>query len=135
MRRFRIPFMLLIAATTIVSCGKKGPTTVESITLSRDDGSGKAGEAVESLKPSDRKFHAAVKLDKGDDAKVKADLVAVDTPEGKNINVLSQDYDLAGIENSVDLTFSLPNDWPTGSYKIDVSVNGQPGKSKEFKIE
>jgi hypothetical protein len=134
MRRFRIP-LLLIAATTIVACGKKGPTTVDSIALSRDDGSGKAGETVESLKPSDRKFHAKVAFDKGDDAKVKADLIAVDTPEGKNVNVLSQDYDLGGMENTIDLTFSLPNDWPAGSYKIDVSVNGKPDKSKEFKIE
>lgn len=135
MRRFRISFLLLIVAATIVSCGKEGPTTVESITLMRDDGSGKAGETVESLKPTDRKFHAAVQLDKGDDAKVKADLIAVDTPEGKDVPVLSQEYDVAGIENNVNIAFSLPNDWPVGLYKIDVAINGQPAKSKEFRIE
>jgi hypothetical protein len=136
MRCFRIPLLLLIAATTIISCGKKeGPTTVESITLMRDDGSGKAGETVESLKPSDRQFHAAIHLERGDDAKVKADLIAVDTPAGKDVPVLSQDYDVTGIENIVNINFSLPNDWPVGLYKIDISINGKPEKSKEFRIE
>jgi hypothetical protein len=135
MNRLRIPLLLVIAAATLASCGKSGPTTVESITIMRDDGSGKAGETVESLKPSDKIFHAAVKLDKGDDAKVKADLIAVDTPAGQNIPVLSKDYDLGGISNTVDLTFSMENDWPAGTYKIDVSLNGKPAKSREFKIE
>jgi hypothetical protein len=127
--------MVLVAAAAFAACGKSGPTTVESITIARDDGSGKAGDAVESLKPTDHEFHASIKFDKGNDVKVKADLIAVDTPEGKNINVLTQDYDLGGINNTVDLKCSLPRDWPAGSYRIDVSLDGKLAKSKEFKIE
>ncbi|MEP7219374.1 MAG: hypothetical protein ABI876_10680 [Bacteroidota bacterium] len=122
-------------AISIVSCSHNGPTTVDSISLAKDDGNGKPGDAVESLKPSDKKFYALVKLDKGVDAKLKADLIAVDTPEGKNIQVLTQDYAVGGMENVVTLTYTLPQDWPAGSYKIDVSLDGKPAKSKEFMIQ
>ena len=155
----RIPvlFMTLLAATVLASCGGRGgdakvDTTgatqvqtapesagngakVESITLAKDDGSGAPGETASSFAPSDRKFHAAITLDEGGAGKVRADLIAVDTPEGKDIKVLTQDYTLSGIENTVKVAFSLPQDWPVGSYRIDAYVNDKLSKSKEFMIQ
>ena len=136
MRRLPTLFMALLAATTMMSCGGgSGETKVEKITLAKDDGSGNVGETVESLTPADRQFHATGELDKGADAKVKADLIAVETAQGNNVKVLSNDYEVGGIENQVHLKYSLPNDWPAGSYKIDVYVNDKLAQTKEFKIQ
>jgi hypothetical protein len=161
MMHFRLALIALLATATLGACGKKNDTpktgsdsaatsattstatsdnadaaSVESIAIARDDGSGKAGEETETLKPEDKMFHGIVHMSKmGSGAKVKVDLIAVDTPEGKNISVLSQDYTLGGIENQVDVKFSLPNPWPTGTYRVDAYVDGKLSKSKEFKIE
>jgi hypothetical protein len=136
MRRLLFPFVAIMALVSISACGSKnGPTTVDSITIMKDDGSGKPGETVESIKGSDHAFHAKVALDVGTEKKISTELIAVETSQGKNVSVLSKDYELGGIENTITLDYSLPQDWPAGTYRIDVSAGGKILKSKEFKVE
>lgn len=136
MRRLLSLFAVILAAAAFAACGSHdGPTTVESITIMKDDGNGKPGETVESIKSTDHNFHAAVKLDVGTDKKIATELIAVDTPQGKDISVLQKDYELGGMENTITLDYSLPNDWPTGTYKVVASSGGKVLKEKEFKVE
>lgn len=162
MTRVRLLLMALLVVVTLGACDKKGPenkggaagdtgtaatgttgggtttesgdASVESITLAKDNG-GQKGDEVESLAASDQTFHAVVHMDEvGSGAKVKVDLIAVETSEGKNVPVLSKDYDLGGIENEVTVTYTLPRPWPAGKYRIDAYVNGKLSKSKDFEI-
>jgi hypothetical protein len=101
----------------------------------RDDG-GSTGAEIEAPAPQDNPFHAVVHLNEaGGGQKVKVDLIAVDAGGEKNMSIVSQDYEVGGINNNVDVTFSLPRDWPTGQYRVDAYVNGQLSKSKEFTVQ
>ena len=136
MRRLLIPVVAFLSIASFVGCGgNNGPTTVENISIMKDDGSGKAGETVESIKSTDHLFHAAIKLDVGTEKKIATELIAVETSEGKDVSVLKKDYELGGMENTITLDYSLPNDWPTGTYKVTASANGKVLKEKEFKVE
>lgn len=135
MNRLFISLAALVLALLLPACGPHdGPTTVESIQLMSDDG-GKPGAAVESIKSTERVFHAEITLDVGKENKVTVELLAVDTPEGKNVSVITKDYELGGIENAITMTYSLPRDWPAGTYRINVSTGGKLLTAKEFKIQ
>ncbi|HVZ38710.1 MAG TPA: hypothetical protein VHI13_05500 [Candidatus Kapabacteria bacterium] len=134
-KRSLFTVVAFLALASFAACSHNGPTSVESITIMRDDGNGKPGEAVESLKGTDHAFHAEIKLDVGTDKKISTELIAVDTKEGKNVSVLSKDYELSGVENTITLDYSLPNDWPAGTYKVNASTGGRLLKSKEFTIQ
>lgn len=134
MRRLLIPFAAFIVLASFAACSHDGPTAVDSITIMNDK-DGEPGDAVESIKSTDHAFHAKVHLDVGNDKKILTKLIAVDTPEGQNVDVLTQDYELGGIENEIVVHYSLPRDWPAGTYRVDVSSNGKPLKSKEFTIQ
>ncbi len=135
MRHFFIPIIAVVALAPFVACSHDGPTSVESITIMRDDGNGKAGETVEAIKSTDHLFHASIKLDVGIDKKIATELIAVDTPDGKNVSVLTKDFELGGMENTITVDYSLPRDWPVGTYKVNVSSGGKLLQSKEFKVE
>lgn len=136
MRHLLFSFVALLSLASFAACGgNDGPTKVESIAIMRDDGEGKPGEEVESIAPTDRLFHAVIKLDVGTEKKVSTELVAVDTPDGKNVSVVSKDYELGGIENTITMDYSLPRDWPVGIYKVNVSAGGKLLQAKEFKVQ
>lgn len=108
--------------------------TVESITLMKDN-EGDAGAVVDGFKTTDQAFHADVKLSEmGSGATVKGELIAVKTSEGENVTVVSEEKEVGGLNNSVDFTFSLPQPWPAGSYRVDVYLDGTKVAAKDFEI-
>ncbi len=135
MKNPNVWFAALLVMVAFAACSHSGPTSVESITIMNDDGNGKPGSAVESIKSTDHRFHAKISLDVGVDKKITTELVAVDTPDGKNVSVLTKEYELGGIENTITMDYSLPNDWPVGTYKVNVSSGGKLLMAKEFQIQ
>jgi hypothetical protein len=100
---------------------------VASIALMRDDGNGEPGDVVQSFTPADRKMHFEVKttglLSPG--SKVKWVFAAVDTTEGKNLQITTVETDVL-VANNLTATLTLDRDWPVGTYKADVTINGEP---------
>ena len=124
--------MAALAMLLLVGCG--GEPAIEGIDLALDN-QGAAGDVTQTIKPTDNPFHAVVHVNNGSGMKVKADLVAVDAGGEKNFMVASKELNLSGIENQMDVTFSLPTSWPPGKYKIDAYLNGKLGKSHEFEVK
>lgn len=109
--------------------------TVESVTFSRDDGDGAAGETVTSFAPSDRIQHATIRLSTlASGATVHIKWIAVDAGGEQNVTVVEQDFE-AIVGNTVNLKVSLPNDWPVGSYKLDVYIDGELAASEPITVE
>ena len=106
---------------------QEGKIGVASIALMRDDGSGEPGDVVQSFTPADRKMHFEVKttglLSPG--SKVKWVFTAVDTTEGKNLQITTVETDVL-VANDLTATLTLDRDWPVGTYKADVTINGEP---------
>src|SRR5215831_2915814 len=90
------------------------------------DGNGEAGEEAIIFKSSDRTIHCVIRLTKpvtGTDIKFR--WVGVDAGSWKDYTIKEIAYTTKENESVVNahLTYSL--DWPTGSYKVDVYVNGR----------
>lgn len=127
--------LMIFGCLILLTACSNEPLKVDSITLLKDDGAGKAGAAAQSLNPADHVFHVNVQLNRIEtNLKAQIGLVAVDTSDGtKDKQVVAVDLAaLAG--NTLTAKFSLPNDWPTGKYRLDVTLNGTFAKSLEFTI-
>jgi uncharacterized protein YfaS (alpha-2-macroglobulin family) len=60
---------------------------------------------------------------------------AVDVSNGQNGEIKTIDYTTKSFENKVQGHLTLPKDWPTGTYRIEVYVNGNLDKTIEFTVE
>ena len=134
MRRLTFLIVAVIVTSMILSaCGgaAAGPLTVQSVTLARAAG----GAAVTTFSPADHGFYAAIELNRietGLTAKVV--WTAVATSAGQNTEVASKEFTaLAG--NVINASVELPQDWPTGSYKLDVYLNGALANTTAFTVQ
>jgi hypothetical protein len=100
---------------------------IESYKLSQDNGSGKAGDEVKSFKPSDHVQYFDVQLTDFLKAGsvVKWVFTAVDTSAGKNLKITEVETKVV-VANHLNSQLSLDKDFPTGSFKADISVDGTP---------
>ena len=111
-----------------------GSVKIDGVLLARDDGNGKPGEIATSFKPSDRTIHGVVKLDHLENGlKVKFSWVAVAAAGSVNQTIAEQEFS-ALTETTLYGILVLPQDWPTGKYRLDISVNDTLAQSVDFTI-
>src|SRR5579862_7482183 len=120
----------LVCLVMLAACsGSSGPLKIDSVTLARDDGNGNAGETVTSFSPSDRTLHAVAKLNQiVSGVKVTFTWVAVDAGGETNQPIESVD-DTPAAANVDESKLTLPHDWPTGKYRLDVYLDGTLAQS------
>ena len=114
--------------------------TVEKLTLVRD--TGKDFEPVKKFKPTDT-FGVLVQLSEAKEGtKVKGVWTAVDAGGmiekkifEKIVNLTAEAMKTVKNPSRIDFTLSHDNPYPTGDYKFEVFINGEPGDTLEFKIE
>ncbi|AVP97770.1 hypothetical protein C7S18_11430 [Ahniella affigens] len=107
---------------------------IESVSLHLDD-EGEAGEEVRVFAKADQVQHFEIALDEtklGSHTFV-VEFWAVDTSAGQNIKV-SQFESGALIANTISAKVSLPREWPTGSYRLDVKMDGQTIGSHDYEV-
>src|SRR4029079_1788334 len=66
--------------------------------------------------------------------KMSAELIAVDAGGEKNLSVVKTDMD-ALAAHTITVTASLPQDWPTDQYKLDVYLADKLVKSQPFSVQ
>ncbi len=109
---------------------------VETISLARDDGKGKAGEEAEIFGTRDIPIHCLVQLNSTKSATVKMNLVAVKVPGVKaETKVVSVSYKTNGNQNRVKFTGKPEGIWTAGMYRIDIFIDGKASGSKDFEIQ
>ena len=110
-------------ATTPAAAGSA--ITIISSKLMTDNGSGAAGDVVTAFKTTDRTqyFEAQTSGLLSLGANVTIKFVAVDTDAGKNIDIAQSDIKVL-TANTIDGKLSLPRDFPAGSYRADILVDG-----------
>jgi hypothetical protein len=110
--------------------------SVESISLARDDGNGKAGELTTNFTTTDIPIYCVIKLSSTKSVTVKMNLIAVKVagvkPETKVITV---SYKTNGKQNIVNFTGSPEDVWTAGAYRIDIFVDDKAGGSQTFEIQ
>jgi hypothetical protein len=129
-------FIGLLCLLLLGACsGSSEPLKIDSVTLARDDGSGNPGETVTSFKPTDHIFYATVNLNHLETGlKVKLSWIAVDAA-GQAPNTTVAEKEFTGlVGNVIDGNVSLPNDWPTGKYRLDIYLNDKLAQSVDFNV-
>lgn len=108
---------------------------MDSTKLLQDNGSGEAGDEVASFKASDHKQYFVVQLSDflKTGSEVKWVFTAVDTTAGKNVNITEVNTTVV-VGNVLNANLSLDKDFPVGSYKADITVDGKPLGSIEYSV-
>lgn len=130
MKRFASSAILLLAFS-----GSALALSIEDVVLMRDDG-GEAGEVVAKFAPTDQVQHFKIHLDemKLGQHEFMVEFWAAHTSAGDEIKVADFKAD-ALIANTIDAQVSLPRDWPTGEYRLDVMMDGAKIGSHAYRIE
>ena len=108
---------------------------IEKIEMAKDN-NGEPGDPTTSYEPGDRTVHCVAHLNK---AKVGTEIrfvwKAVDVEGVKTGEITTVEYTTKSLENKVHAHLTKPADWPTGSYKVEVYVNGALDKTVNYTVE
>lgn len=111
-------------------------THIEEINMARDNGRGDPGDETTTFRPSDHKIHCIVKLKEAKAGTgMRFSWWVVDSDGTQNKKIKDIDYTTRARENIVHAHLSLPDEWPTGNYKVQVYVNGDLDKTVAYTVE
>jgi hypothetical protein len=128
-----LPVLLL----SVAACGggENGAVQVTGVTLARDDGQGGPGETVTFFEPTDRRFHAEVKLNRVKTG-LTGKLVWLAVDAGGQQDTVIAEADLSSlVANTINGQVELPQDWPLGRYRLEVYLDGELAHSHEFQVQ
>jgi hypothetical protein len=130
----RLAFLVIaviVTSMTLSACGGGGPLAVQSVTLSNTSG----GTSTTTFSPTDHIIYAAVQLNRIETG-LTAMVVwtAVDTSAGQNVEVARKEFTGLAV-NVIQAQVELPQDWPTGKYKLDIYLNSSLSKTVEFTVQ
>jgi len=109
---------------------------IAEIHMAKDDASGNPGDKTKSFSASDRKIHCVVELKEPKaGTQMKFSWWIVDADGRKNQSIKDIDYATKPREKQIHGHLSVPEDWPTGKYKVQVFVNGDLDRTIPYNIE
>ena len=117
--------------------GTARPTgTIKDILMAKDDGKGGPGDPAETFGPKDKTIHCVVELaEPKPNTKIRYSWWVVEAGETKNERIDEFEYTTTPQDRILHSHLTVPNDWPPGSYKVDVYVNGNLEQTTSFKVE
>jgi hypothetical protein len=100
------------------------------------DNDGEPGDETSSYDPGDHTVHCIIELNKAKKGtRVRYAWMAADVEGEKEKEIKTTDYTTNSFENKVHGHLQLQRDWPKGSYRVDVYINGNLDKTVEYTIE
>jgi hypothetical protein len=111
-------------------------TYIKEIHMAKDNGRGAPGDETENFAPGDRTIHCVATLKEAKSGtQMKFAWWIVDAEGTKNQKIKEIDYTTKALENVVHGHLSLPQDWPTGKYKVQIFINGDLDKTVNYEVE
>ena len=108
---------------------------IKELHMAKDDGKGDPGDETTVFGPGDRTIHCVVKLAEAKSGtKMKFSWFIVDAEGAKNEKIRDIDYTTRALDSIVHGHLTLPQDWPSGKYRVDVFVNGNLEKSVQYSV-
>lgn len=108
---------------------------IDKIYMAKDN-NGEPGDETDSFAAGDRTVHCVINLNKAKKGtQIKFAWKAVDVEGSKNEEIKTIDYATNSFENKVHAHLTLPKDWPTGKYRVEVFINGDLDKTIDYSIE
>jgi len=108
---------------------------VDTISMAKDK-DGEPGNTTTTFEPGDRTIHCVIDLNKAKaGTEIKFVWKAFDDSGSNSGKITTVDYTTKSFENKVHAHLTKPADWPTGTYGVDVFINGALDKSIKYTIE
>jgi hypothetical protein len=108
---------------------------VDRLTMAKDK-NGDPGPTTTTFEPGDHTIHCIAELNKAKaGTQVRFVWKAVDVAGEKNEEIKTIDYTTKSFENKVHGHLTLPNDWPKGTYAVDIYINDALDKTITYTIE
>jgi Flp pilus assembly protein TadD len=96
---------------------------------------GKPGEPTMSFVPSDRTIYCVLDLSTARaGTRVRFVWKTVEIEGSRNEEIKTVEYVTKPLEDKVQGNLSLPRDWPTGTYKVEVYLNGTLAKTISYRV-
>ena len=103
--------------------------------MAKDDGKAGPGDETNAFSPGDRTIHCVATLaNPKAGTKVKFSWFIVDADGSKNEKIRDIDYTTGALESIVHSHLTLPQDWPSGKYRVDVFVNDNLERTVQFSV-
>ena len=108
---------------------------IDKIHMAKDK-NGDPGETTATFKPGDHTIHCVVTLNKAKAGTVVEFVwFATNVGGSKSESIKKLDYTTKAAETEVRGHLTFPNDWPKGTYDVDVYVNDALGKTTKYTVE
>lgn len=109
---------------------------IKELHLAKDDGTGGPGEETNAFSPDDRTIHCVARLaDAKSGTKMRFSWWIIDAEGAKNEKISDNDYTTRANEEIVHGLLTLPEDWPSGKYKVEVYVNNNLEETAGFSVK
>jgi hypothetical protein len=128
-----VVLVVVVTLLATLACGGSFSTaSIDSAILSADE---EGSQETTVFAPEDTFYCIVTLANAPDDTTVKAVWTAVDV-EGEEPDTLIDETETTSDGNDV-LTFnlSLDSSWPTGTYKVDLYLNGTLDRTLEFEVQ
>lgn len=107
---------------------------IKEIHMAKDN-NGAPGDQTDSFAPSDRTIHCVATLKEAKSGtQMKFSWWIVDADGTQNQKIKDIDYTTRALENVVHGHLTLPQDWPTGKYKVQIYINGDVDKTVFYSV-
>lgn len=127
---------IIITGGLVIIFLNSGTTRIESAVVARgyDDATGATGAGT-TFTPQDNPLHCVVSLVRASKGTiVRMSWFAVEAGDLRNYKLLEREVDIKSNESAVDAFLELQHPWPTGSYKIDIYLDGHLERTLFFNI-
>jgi len=144
MKRHPALLATVLMVFAVLACKNSGsdskPTDVNhkttEIHMAKDDGDEMPGEAATTFSVKDRTIHCVSTLNEAKEGtKVSFGWSAVDVKGLPTQKIKDLDYTTKGKEIIVHSHLTLPQDWPEGKYKCEITIDGTLDRTVDFTIE
>jgi len=133
MARFFGVITLLLLAVLPACQFKYSTANLGTVTLSKDYRDGKAIDPTETFSPQNHTFHAVVKVHNAPAGTVVgANWTVLD--DGEEL-VYSKELVLDGEQDFAHFTLSNPQDWESGTYHVEITLDGKAKRTINFEVQ
>jgi Flp pilus assembly protein TadD len=107
---------------------------IQTVHMAKNN-NGKPGEAVAAFLPTDRTIFCVIELNAiKAGTKVRFVWKTVEIEGSRNEEIKTIDYTTTGVDQVVQGNLTLPRDWPPGTYKVDIYINGVFAKTINYRV-
>jgi len=111
-----------------------GEVVIQTVGMAKNN-NGRPGEPALSFVPSDRMIFCVITFNMAKaGTRVRFVWKTVEIEGSRNEEIKTVDYVTKPLEERVQGNLTLPRDWPVGTYKVDIYINGTYAKTVNYRV-